>query len=101
MFYRVRLTRRETGMVWFSPYYFRSHKRALKEATFWDKYFGKKPFQLSFIGEMQPVWSAELIEYSKKPEGVFMRATEPRKKAKSKKESDKSEELKRVLEGEA
>lgn len=111
MFYRVLIKNLEAtdprypgedfSKEWVTPYYFRSYKRAVKEALFWDKYFGKKPFRLSFIGQMKPTFTARIAEYRKKPEGIFMRATEPKVKGDSKKKSTKSKELTKVLKGEA
>ena len=41
MYYKVRLTRVESGQMWDSPYIFRGKNPAVAHALFWDNYYGQ------------------------------------------------------------
>jgi hypothetical protein len=58
IYYRVKLTRTESGTKWFTPYYFTKKPEAITEAKFWDRFFGKR-----YNGKRIRMWSAKIVKF--------------------------------------
>jgi hypothetical protein len=67
MFYKVQLTRLNSGVRWITPYIFTSKTRAKAEAIFWDSFYGAK-----YDPQYLRTWKAKILNFKKKPRGIML-----------------------------
>lgn len=77
-YYRIKLTRLETGNnnKWITPFYFTKRELAVKEAKYWDRFFEKK-----YDEKEARIWKSEIVSY-KISDNILKSSKKLRKKVK-------------------